>query len=184
MDDRELNHGVEVERQFLEACGDAPALFQPAHALFDHRATSIGCVIESHSAVVVRPFVGAMRNHRPHAAPAQPRAETGLAVGLISGQGFGSSARRSQRLRNGDAVEQRLDARGFVALTSGDLGDQRRASAVSNHMDFGAKPASAAAQRVIGLLAGVAVFFRAPAAARVARMFVLSTHHSFQSMRP
>src|SRR5438477_10004352 len=176
---------MKMNGQFLEARADAAALLQPAHALLDHRALAIGLLVKLHRRIPPRRLGVLVRDHRADALLLDPVADAPRAIGFVSGQLAGLFA--ASLLPGGDERgHQRLEARRFVHLTGAELEGQRSSLAVRNQMEFGSKPASAAAQSVVGRFVGVSLetFLSAPAAARAARTLLPSTHHRSQSIRP
>ena len=123
-------------------------------------------------------LIRALGDHRSNAMLSQPAADPRIAIAFVSGEVTGTRASA-----NPDRVHQGLELLRLVPLSSGDMGGQGQASAVSNQMQLAAESASRAAQSVVlGFL--VAPFLPPPAAARLARMDEPSTHHRSQSIRP
>lgn len=109
-----------------------------------------------------------------------------VAVALIARQLLWPFAWSSQRLRDGNLIHHRLNARRFVRLPGGHFDRQRQASTVSHQVELAAESASRAAQSVVFRLFRVApaAFLEAPAAARLARTDEPSMHHRSQSIVP
>ena len=84
-----MNHRQEVDGQLLEAGGHAPALLEPAVALFDGAASPVGLAIEPHAAIG-GVLVAASRNDGPDRVPSQPLADAWGAVALVPGQRLGT----------------------------------------------------------------------------------------------
>src|SRR5882672_504599 len=176
---------MKVNGQLLEARADAAALLQPADALLDYGALAIGPLVKLHRRIPSRCLRVLVRDHRTDALLLDPVADAPCAIGFVSGQLARLFA--APVLPRGDEPgHQRLEARRFVHLAGVQFEGQRSSLAVSNQMELGSKPASAAAQSGVGRLIGVALetFLSAPAAARVARTLLPSTHHRSQSIRP
>ena len=180
-----------VDRQLFETGADAAKLLEPADALFDDCAASVCVAIKSDARVVPRPFIVLVRNDRLNPAATQPGAHPLDAVSLVAGEFPGPVSSPALLAPPSNAAcyglpDDRLGPRRFVDLTRRNLDGERSSRAVSNHMEFRSKPASAAAQRVVRRFVGMAVetFLSAPAAARAARTLAPSTHQSSQSMKP
>src|SRR5262249_50756454 len=125
-------------------------------------------------------------NHSSDAAGTQPVAHRRPAVGLVTGQYPWAFSWPAQRLRNGDVIHHRIDTCRFVDLARGDFDRQRSGLAISDQVELRSKPASAAAQRVVGgfVLVPAEAFLSAPPAARAARTLAPSMHHKCQSINP
>jgi len=137
---------VEVHRQFLEACADAAELFEPTDALFGDAAASIRALVEPHRRIVTRRLIVLVRDDRLDVLLGQPVADALHAVGFVAGElaWFAAAAellaaadQRRERL-----ADDRLGARRFMDLPGGDLDRKGSARTVSDHVEFGAKPAS------------------------------------------
>src|SRR5438132_9612660 len=176
---------MKVNGQLLEARADAAALLQPADTLLDHGTLAIGLLVKLHRRIPPRCLGVLVRNHRADALLLDPVADAPCAIGFVSGQLAGLFA-TSVLPRGDERGHQRLKARRFVHLPGTEIEGQRSSLAVRNQMEFGSKPASAAAQSVVGRLVGMTLetFLSAPAAARAARTLLPSTHHRSQSIRP
>lgn len=177
---------MKIDGEFFIACADAPGFLEPPDALFDHATAAISSAIKLDAPVMSGVLVFLVGNDGPDAPVSQPLADSLDAIRLVACQTAGTKTRPAQRLRNSDRIKQRFNARRFVLLPGSKQGVQRKASAVSNQMEFGAETASAAAQCVIGGFADMAedTFLSAPPAARAARICVPSTHHKSQSILP
>lgn len=182
---------MEVNGQLFEACANAPELLEPADALLDDRSTAVGKSVEPDTRVVPGFFVVLVWNDRRDLLRAEPITDARHAVGFVASEPAGfvttppefASATDQRRDRLAD---DRFGSCRFVDFTGGDFDGKWSARTVSDQMELGSKPASAAAQCVIGGFIGVTLetFFSAPAAARAARTDEPSTHHNSQSMYP
>src|SRR5437867_3915827 len=165
-----------VNRQLFEAGADAAVLLEPADALLGHRPPAVSHTIEFHAAFVAGRFVILVRDDRSDALPAEPIAHVLSAVALVGDEFLGLMPPAEPLSPPPDQAGHRLSddrfgPRRLVHLTGGHFDGERSARTVSNQMEFRAKPASAAAQRVVRRFVGVAreTFLSAPAAARAAR---------------
>src|SRR5215212_9976823 len=176
---------MKVNGQFLEARADAAALLQPADALLDHGTLAIGPFVKLHRRVPPRCLRILVRNHRADALLPEPVADAPCAVGFIPGQ-LPRLFAAPVLPRGDERGHHRFKARRFVHLAAAQFESQRSSLAVSNQMEFGSKPASAAAQSVVGRFVGMTLetFLSAPAAARAARTLLPSTHHRSHSIKP
>lgn len=177
---------MKMDGELFETCADAAAFLEPADALLDDAASTISSLIEANSPVVLCFFILLVWNDRADSATFNNFARRLSAVSLVSREATWAASRTSQTLRNGDSVQERFDASGFMLLTGSDMRNQRSSLAVSNQVELGSKPASAAPQRMVRRFVRVplSTFLSAPAAAREARICVPSMHHKSQSMRP
>src|SRR5690348_14077046 len=182
---------MEVNRQLLETRADAAELLEPADALLGHAAAAVGDAVEPDRRVMPRRLVVLVRDHRLDPLTQQPLAHALNAVGLVAGDLLGlvptpAAFAAPADQRRDRLADDRLGPRRFVDLPGGDFDGEGSARTVSNHVELRSKPASAAAQCVVGGLVGVPpeTFLSAPAAARAARTDEPSTHHSSQSMYP
>jgi len=152
----------------------------------DYPALSISPSVELDSTVVPRPFVALVWYDRLDPTRSKPVPHTRNTVPFVGGQFLRATARTPQALGNGDAVHHRLNLRRFVDLPSRHFDRQRGSVAVSNQVEFRSKPASAAAQSVVGWFVRMPVetFFPAPPAARAARTLAPSMHQRSQSIKP
>ena len=127
-----------------------------------------------------------VRTHRDdgaHAMEAKPVPNSRIAVALVARHRPRTLTRAATRLLDAHGIHQRFELRGFMALSGGDFDSEGQSRAVSNQMELGAESAARAAQRMV-LGFARPPFSPAPAAARLARMLVPSTHHKSQSIRP
>jgi RHS repeat-associated protein len=187
----QLKHTMEINRQLLESRADAAVLLEPADGLLDNATAPIGLPIEFFPALPHRDFVFPARNHRLDPLCFEPVADALHAVALVAGQFLGLvSLAQSPAPPSDQACDRllnhQLGTRGLVYLAAGHFDCERSARAVSNQVELRSKPASAAAQSVVGRFIRVArgAFLSAPAAARAARTLAPSTHHSSQSINP
>src|SRR5207244_12131696 len=161
---------MKMNGQFLEARADAAALLQPADALLDHGTLAIGPLVKLHRRIPPRCLVVLVRDHQTDALLLEPVADAPCAIAFVPRQ-LPRLFAASVLSRGDERGHQRLKARRFVHLPGTELEGQRSSLAVRNQMEFGSKPASAAAQSVVGRLVGMTLetFLSAPAAARAAR---------------
>lgn len=136
--------------------------------------------------MMIRPLVVALRDHGLDTVVAQPLADPGIAVPLVADEALRSHSRTTQGLGDGDLIHHRFDASGIVDLTRGHFDGDRKALAVSNHVEFAAESASRAAQSVVFRFVAMdaETFFAAPAADREARTLLPSIQNRSQSIRP
>lgn len=182
---------MKIDGQFFEARADASVFLEPADALFHDRSAAIGFTVKDDAPVLARPLVFLMRDHRLDPLAAEPVPHALYAVAFIAGEFPGPVSAISPLAPATDPrgyrlSDDRLGLRALVDLARGDFNGEGSALAVSNHMELRSKPASAAAQRVVGRFIGVPgeTFLSAPAAARAARTLAPSTHQSCQSISP
>src|SRR5690348_16799757 len=90
-DHADLHEGEVVDRELLVARGDGPRLLERADRALDGAAASIGHAVELRLAAgpVGAPadMIGALRDHRPHAVPAQPSADRRVAIAFVAREG-------------------------------------------------------------------------------------------------
>ena len=122
-------------------------------------------------------------DHGSDCVPSKPRANARIAVSLVPSHGSRSLAWTANGLRNAYSIHDEFELSRFVPLPGCHLSGEGQAVAVSDQVEFAAKSAARAAQTVVFWLLG-APFFPAPAAARLARTLLPSTHHRSQSMHP
>jgi hypothetical protein len=113
----------------------------------------------------------------------QPSPDARIAVALVASQGLGAPTWAATRWKHFDRLHQALDVTGFMALTGAQFESKGQSSTIANEMYLAGKPAPGAAKRVIYRL-GLFLFFRAPAAARLARIDEPSMQNKSQLMRP
>ena len=155
MDERHLDHGQEVDSQFLEARADAPAFLDPSHAAFDDASTAVCVTVEGEwSPTMVALLVAALGDDGVDGVVAQPRPDALEAVSLVAGHTAGATARSAHGLWNPHRVHQELELRRFVGLPRRDFDGKRQASAVSNQVEFAPESAARAAQSVVWGLFG------------------------------
>ena len=154
MYDCHLDHGQEVDCEFFEAGGDAPAFLEPADAAFDNASTPVCVAVKvQRSPAVVALLVAALGDDGGDRMASEPRPDALETVPLVAGQTLGPTAGSAQGLWNPHRVHQELELGGFVRLPRRDLDGQRQASAVSNQVEFAPESAARAAQSVVrGLL--------------------------------
>ena len=128
-------------------------------------------------------LIGPHGNDGSNGVLAKPCSNARKAVPLVSRNGGGSLTGAPRRLGNSHGVQQRFELRGLVTLTGRHFRNEGQAVAVSDQMEFCPESAARAAQSVVFWLFRPP-FFPPPAAARLARMLLPSTHHKSQSMRP
>jgi len=176
---------MKMNRQFLEPRADTTALLQPADTLLDHRTLPIRLFVETHGRIPPRRLVVLVRDHRADALLLEPVADSLHTVGFVGGE-LARLFAAACFPRGDERRHHRLKACRFMHLAGSELERQRSSLAVSNQMEFGSKPASAAAQSVVLRLVRVPfeTFLSAPAAARAARTLAPSTHQSSQSISP
>jgi hypothetical protein len=172
-----MNHRQEIDGQLLEPGRDAAALFEPAIALLDRAALTVGLAIEPYSAIV-RVLVDAPRDDGPDRVASQPPANPLGAVALVSGHRCGTLT-----TTDAHSIHDRFELRAVVDLPRRDVGGEGNSVTFSNQVDFAPESAARAAQSVVVGLAR-APLFPAPAAAFEARTELPSTHHRSQSMWP
>ena len=132
---------------------------------------------------MTRLLVRAHGNNGADRAPAKPISDAPIAVSLVAGDGGRASARRPERLRNTHRFHEGFELRRLVTLSRRHFDGKWQAVTVSDQVEFGPESAARAAQRVVfGLFRPP--FSPAPAADRLARTLLPSTHHMSQSMRP
>jgi hypothetical protein len=185
---RKLKHPMEVNRQLFESRTDTAVLLQPPDTLLHHAPATVGFPVKFHPPIPSGRFVVLVRDDGFDPTFFQPVTDVSGAVALIRGKFLRlatSFPAPTDQARHG-LSDDRFEPPRFTDLSGGHFDAQRSAVAVSNQMELGSKPASAAAQRVVRRLIGVAVetFFSAPAAARAARTLAPSTHQSSQSISP
>ena len=177
---RELDHSEVIHSQLFKTGRDAAALFEPSDTALDDISSAVGVLVEG---LADGYFIRSLGDNRKDAVLVEPSTDVRKAIAFVSGDTLGSLSRSAQGLGDSDGVHDGLQVTGFVVLTGAYFGRERKAVAVSDQMDLGPKPAARASQRVVGGLVG-SPFFPAPAAARLARIEVPSTHQRSQSMRP
>jgi hypothetical protein len=153
LDEGQLDHGQEVDSQFLEAGADSPALLDPADAAFDDASAAICVSVEAQrSPAVVALLVAALGDDRADGVAAQPVADAVKAVSLVCGHTAGATAGSAQGPWNAHRVHQEFELGRFVRLPRRDFDGKRQASAVSNQVQLGAESAARAAQSVVSWL--------------------------------
>jgi hypothetical protein len=164
------------------AHGDGPAALQPTDGPLHCVAFLVSVWIDRQTE---SPDTGAgtLRDGVRDPAAAQVGVHGLIAVSLVPGQPVRPAAGAALRPWNADAVHQRGEDWHLMALPGAQQRGQGNAVAVGHQVDFGREAAAAQAERVIGRFKR-APLLPAPAAERLARTWVLSTHHSSGSMRP
>jgi hypothetical protein len=109
-------------------------------------------------------------------------ADRGMVIALVGDEELRAAARGARRLRDADRVEERPDVERLVLLPGGRQAGEGDSVAVRYQVELRPKPASRAAQSMVGGLSGSP--FLPPEAERPARTIVESTSHTSQSMRP
>lgn len=138
--DGQLQHGQEVDSQFLESCRDSPAFFEPTDAAFHDASTTVVILVKRHA--VVADLVFLARDHHPDLVLPQPVADPLATVALVTGERTGPCTGAPHRLWNSNRVHHRLEPLRFVALTGTDLDRERQSRTVSNQVELA--PESAA----------------------------------------
>jgi len=182
---------MEVNGQLLKSRSDAAELLEPADAMLGNASASVSEAIKPHRRIVTGFFVFLVRDDRSDLLPAEPVTDAFHAVGLVAGELAGlvttlSFLASASNQRRDGLADDRLSVRRFVDFAGRDFDGKWSARTVSDNVELRSKPASAAAQCVIGGFIGMTLdtFLSAPAAARAARTEEPSTHHSSQSMYP
>ena len=112
MDDGELGHGQEVDRQLLESRADPAAFLEPSDAALDHVSLLIGLLVEPLDAGLI----GFRGDHRPDTPPPQPPQNPPALVALVRCQ-----TPWTRPSADTDGAHHRFKPRGFVALAGRDL---------------------------------------------------------------
>ena len=144
---------MEVNRQFLESRGDAAEFLEPADALLDHASAAVGALSNhvagswracSFSLCGITASIFCLGSQSRIAARCSlcPRPACGACAAA------GSFATRPMSVATPGRSPIRL--RLFVDLARRDFDGKRSARAVRNNVELRSKPASAAAQRVVG----------------------------------
>lgn len=81
MDQCEFQGGQVVDGEFVEACPNVSILFQPPHALRDHRTTAIRLAIKTMTSII-RLLVAPTRDHVIDPRASQPTSNAWRAVTL------------------------------------------------------------------------------------------------------
>ena len=135
------------------------------------------------AALVATALIFSLRNDRFDTVPAQPSTYSGATVALVAGHSFGAPPGTTPRLGDAHRTKQRFKIERFMPLPRTQANDERQALAVHHQVQLGGKATARAAQRMIYRLAR-AVFFRAPAAARLALTTEPSMQNNSQSIGP
>lgn len=186
MNHRNRDQPTIVDGQFLEPGCDGSAFFQPANAALNDIPGAIGQPIIAHwspRSPATQAF--AWGNHRANAPLAQPVSNTPRVIAFIAGHLLRSRSRTAPALRNDDLGHQPFKRRCLVGLPSRDADGEGDSPAIDDEMEFSSEAATGSTERMIGRFVGIeSFFFRAPAAARLARICVPSMFHCCQSRWP
>lgn len=167
-----------MQGQFLVAGGNRAARFQPADAAFDDAAPAIAdCIVADRaprSSSATRAFG---RDDGADAVPPQPHPNAARVIGPITTEMARPAARRAVPAPDVDTIDDRLELGRLVGLARQQRSGERQATPIGQEVQLGAKAAFGAAQGMVRRLGRGPPFFRAPAAARLARIEVLSIHH-------
>src|SRR5215471_5212074 len=187
MNHRDLDHGQEVQSELFETSTNPSAFFEPADALLNDAATSVGFSIEFlWSSTAVDSRVVSPRDHAGDMVGSKPFADSGEIVAFVSRQTFRSLADSARRLRDGNLVHQGLDPCRVMDLTGGHLRGEGKALTVNHQVEFCAESSPGAAKTVVSRLLRIEdeTFFEAPAAARAARTLDPSIEKRSHSILP
>ena len=180
----ELQHAQVVDGKFFIARRDAPVFLEPPNAAFDNVTLSVGVPVKFYGAPpMAADFIRLLRNDGLDSVLPQPLSNAGVAVSFVPSQTVGTPAGSTARLIDPHALHELFKAGRFMTLPWSQMDCERQAVAIGHQVQFGGKPPPGAAQRLIYGFAAT-VFFRAPAAARLARITEPSTQNKFQSIRP
>lgn len=180
----EFQHAQVIDGKFFIARRNAPVFLEPSNAAFNNITLPVGFTVKLYgTATMTVDFIGFLRNDGLDSVPPQPFSNAGNTVSFVPGQAVGTPAGSTARLVDPHTLHHLFKAGGFMTLSWSQMNRERQAIAIGHQVQFGGKPAPGAPQSLIYGFAA-AVFFRAPAAARLARITEPSMQNKFQSIRP
>ena len=136
LDHRQLHHGQEVDRQFLEACADASALLHPTDALFHNTPSSVRVLVEGHFGIVASLLVVLVRNDRLDSSILQELTDPIAAISLIAGQTLRAASRAASLLPDTHLGQHRLESLRVVRLARGHIDFERRPTTIDEDCEF------------------------------------------------
>lgn len=136
--ERELDHGHEVDREFLEARCDAALLLEVAVAAFDDVAAPIQFLVEVPGRGGIRTVLAFLVRHDgPRPVPPDRLAGWRAVVSLVSRNGPQRPAAAAGFSTDADAFEKRFDLCGLVRLARCHRDGQRQSVAFDKDVDLG-----------------------------------------------
>ena len=177
-DERQLHHSKGVRRELLEARRDSPRLLEPTDTPLNDVPASVRQSIE----MMTSTLIGARWDYGSDVPGTQPGTNVRKAIALVASKSARTAAGPAVCAPDRDGLHDLYEALRLVRLPRRGGDGEGQSSAVNNQVELRGEPASRATQCVIGP-SGVPPF-RAPAAARLARIELPSTHQRSQSIRP